>query len=64
MTMGSGKQSWTSVLLSFAGFPQAGSPLLSVGCTIQHEIVFYVIIFLTALYLGHEKLPWVMCAFS
>ena len=64
MTMGSGKQSWTSVLLSFAGFPQAGLPLLFVGWTIEHEIVFYVIIFLTALYLGHEKLPWVMCAFS
>lgn len=48
MTMGSGEQTWFSVLKSFFIVPQAGLPLVFVGWTVEHEIVFYALVFLVA----------------
>ena len=48
MTMGSGEQTWFTVLKSFLIFPQAGLPLIFVGWTVEHEIVFYALVFLVA----------------
>jgi peptidoglycan/LPS O-acetylase OafA/YrhL len=52
MTMGSGEQDWASVTRSVLIVPQAGLPLLFVGWTVEHEIVFYAIVFLTASFLS------------
>ena len=64
MTMGTGEQSWPRVLTSLVGLPQAGLPLLFVGWTVEHEIVFYTVVFLTATFLGRERLPLVMGGLS
>lgn len=64
MTMGSGEQNWGRVLLSLAGWPQAELPLLFVGWTIEHEIVFYSVVFATACLLGRERLLPVMLVLS
>ncbi|HYF20669.1 MAG TPA: acyltransferase [Ramlibacter sp.] len=64
MTMGTGEQTWSRVLASLAGLPQADLPLLFVGWTVEHEIVFYSLVFFTALWLGRERLVPVMLALS
>jgi exopolysaccharide production protein ExoZ len=64
MTMGTGEQSWTRVLMSMAGLPQADLPLLFVGWTVEHEIVFYTVVFLTASLLGRDRLYAVMATLS
>ena len=46
------------------GLPQADLPLLFVGWTVEHEILFYTIVFLTAHFLGRERLPTVMILLS
>jgi hypothetical protein len=48
MTMGSGEHDWRSVMLSMLIIPQADLPLLFVGWTVEHEIVFYTTAFLVA----------------
>lgn len=53
--MGS-EQNWESVLLSFLLLPQEGTPLLFVGWTVEHEIVFYAIVFVVAATLGERAL--------
>ncbi len=64
MTMGSGEQNWWRILVSLAGFPQADLPLLFVGWTVEHEILYYTIVFLTATLLGRERLFIVMIVLS
>lgn len=64
MTMGTGEQTWSRVLMSLAGLPQAELPLLFVGWTVEHEIVFYTVVFLTATFLGRERLYLVMSVLS
>lgn len=64
MTMGTGEQNWGRVLMSLAGLPQAGLPLLFVGWTVEHEILFYTLLFLTARFLGRERLFLVMASLS
>ena len=64
MTMGTGVQTWPRVLISLTGMPQADLPLLFVGWTVEHEIAFYTIVFLTAHFLGREKLFAVMLSLS
>lgn len=64
MTMGTGEQSWSRVLMSLAGLPQAGLPLLFVGWTVEHEIVFYSVVLFTASLIGRDRLPAVMMALS
>ncbi len=60
MTMGSGPQTWWTVIKSFLIFPQAGLPLIFVGWTVEHEIVFYALVFLVALLGGGlRSLLWV-----
>lgn len=51
MTMGSGEHDWASVSRSLLMLPQAGLPLLFVGWTIEHELVFYALVFLVARFL-------------
>ncbi len=60
MTMGTGEQYWSRVVISLMGLPQADLPLLFVGWTVEHEILFYTVVFLTAHFLGRERLPLVM----
>jgi exopolysaccharide production protein ExoZ len=60
MTMGTGVQTWSRILVSLAGLPQADLPLLFVGWTVEHEIVFYTVVFLTAHFLGRNRLFLVM----
>lgn len=48
MTMGSGTHTWGSVFRSLIIFPQAGLPLIFVGWTVEHEIVFYSLVFCVA----------------
>lgn len=64
MTMGSGAHDWGSVIRSLLMLPQAGLPLLFVGWTVEHELVFYAVVFMVARYLGMAALPWVMAALS
>lgn len=64
MTMGTGEQNWSRVLISLAGLPQADLPLLFVGWTVEHEIVFYTVVFMTAHFLGRDKLFVVMATLS
>lgn len=64
MTMGTGEQTWSRVLVSLAGLPQADLPLLFVGWTVEHEIVFYTVVFLTARFLGRDRLFLVMALLS
>lgn len=62
MTMGSGEHTWATVIPSLFVWPQAGLPLLFVGWTLEHEIVFYAVVFFTAWLLGREWLFRVMTA--
>ncbi len=55
MTMGSGDQTWASVIKSFLIWPQANLPLIFVGWTVEHEIVFYAIVFCVAALGGNAK---------
>lgn len=64
MTMGTGEQSWPRILMSLAGLPQAELPLLFVGWTVEHEIVFYTVVFMTATFLGRDRLFLVMSVLS
>jgi exopolysaccharide production protein ExoZ len=64
MTMGSGEQNWGRIAMSLMGLPQANLPLLFVGWTVEHEILFYTIVFLTAHFLGRDRLPAVMVFLS
>jgi exopolysaccharide production protein ExoZ len=64
MTMGSGEQTWSRILVSLMGLPQADLPLLFVGWTVEHEILYYTVVFLTAHFLGRERLVPVMLFLS
>ncbi|MET1080548.1 MAG: acyltransferase [Pseudomonas sp.] len=55
MTMGSGEHDWGSVLRSLLILPQPGLPLLFVGWTLEHELVFYSLVFVVARFLSP---PW------
>jgi exopolysaccharide production protein ExoZ len=64
MTMGTGEQSWPRILMSLAGLPQAELPLLFVGWTVEHEVVFYTVVFMTSTLLGRDRLYLVMAVLS
>jgi exopolysaccharide production protein ExoZ len=64
MTMGSGEHDWHSVMLSMLMLPQADLPLLFVGWTVEHEIVFYTTVFLVARFLPIQWLFAVMLTLS
>ena len=64
MTMGSGQHGWDTVIASLLMLPQDGLPLLFIGWTIEHEIVFYSTVFFTATFLGRERLFAVMLTLS
>ena len=64
MTMGSGPQTASTVLQSALILPQAGLPLIFVGWTVEHEIVFYAIVFLTAYALRPQWLLGVLWLLS
>ncbi|MDX9666541.1 acyltransferase [Pseudomonas sp. P5_152] len=64
MTMGSGSHDWVSALKSMLMLPQAGLPILFVGWTLEHEIVFYTIVFLVMRFSTINALPWVMLTLS
>ena len=64
MTMGSGSHDWASALKSMLMLPQAGLPILFVGWTLEHEIVFYTIVFLVMRFSTLNALPWVMVTLS
>ncbi|MES2817988.1 MAG: acyltransferase [Pseudomonadota bacterium] len=60
MTMGSGEQDAGSVIKSLLMLPQVGLPILFVGWTLEHEIVFYATVFLVARFLTRDWLVPVM----
>lgn len=64
MTMGSGVHDWGSVLRSLLMLPQAGLPLLFVGWTVEHELVFYATVFLVARFLPINWLAGVLLLLS
>ncbi len=64
MTMGTGQQYWSRVLMSVAALPQADLPLLYVGWTVEHEVLFYSVVFVVAALLGRDRLPAVMLGLS
>lgn len=55
MTMGSGPQTWGSVIKFLLIFPQENLPLLFVGWTLEHEMVFYAIVFVVASLKGKSR---------
>jgi len=55
MTMGSGVQTWESVSKFFLLLPQEKLPLLFVAWTLEHEIVFYSVVFFVTLAKGTPK---------
>ncbi len=55
LTMGSGVQTWDTVLLYLLIFPQENMPLLFVAWTLEHEIVFYTIVFIVAALSGKSR---------
>ena len=64
MTMGSGEHDWRSVSLSLLMLPQAELPLLFVGWTVEHELVFYATVFLVARFLPLHWLTGVLVLLS
>lgn len=64
MTMGSGAHDWGSIARSLLMLPQAGLPLLFVGWTVEHELVFYATVFLVARFLPVQWLYGVMLTLS
>lgn len=52
MTMGSGHQDWGTILKFLFIFPQENLPLLFVAWTLEHEIVFYTLVFIVAALMG------------
>lgn len=64
MTMGSGAQDWGGAIRSLLIIPQAGLPMLFVGWTVEHEIVFYALVFLVARFLNLNWLIWVLFGLS
>ncbi|QKE63347.1 acyltransferase [Aquipseudomonas campi] len=64
MTMGSGVHDWGSITRSLLMLPQAGLPLLFVGWTVEHELVFYATVFLVARFLPVQWLYGVMLTLS
>lgn len=64
MTMGSGVHDWGSVLKSLLMLPQADLPLLFVGWTVEHELVFYATVFLVARFLPINWLAGVLLLLS
>ncbi|MDD0841197.1 acyltransferase family protein [Pseudomonas sp. Gutcm_11s] len=64
MTMGSGEHDWGSVTQSLLMLPQERLPLLFVGWTVEHELVFYATVFLVARFLGSRWLLAVMLGLS
>ncbi|WP_071872450.1 acyltransferase family protein [Atopomonas hussainii] len=64
MTMGSGEHDWYTATMSMLMLPQAGLPLLFVGWTVEHEIVFYTTVFLVARFLPAHWLFGVMLTLS
>lgn len=60
LTMGSGPHTWGSILKSFLILPQEGLPMVFVGWTVEHEIVFYFLVFCVALKGKPEALLWVL----
>lgn len=63
-TMGSGSHDWGSVSMSLLMLPQERLPLLFVGWTVEHELVFYATLFLVARFLGSRWLLRVMLMLS
>ncbi|SEM87031.1 Peptidoglycan/LPS O-acetylase OafA/YrhL, contains acyltransferase and SGNH-hydrolase domains [Pseudomonas sp. ok272] len=64
MTMGSGSHDWASVVKSLLMLPQSGLPILFVGWTLEHEIVFYTLVFLVLRFSTINALPWLMLTLS
>lgn len=64
MTMGSGPHDWASVVKSFLILPQAGLPMVFVGWTVEHEIVFYCIVFCVALFGRPGAVIWILAGLS
>lgn len=64
MTMGSGEHDWWSVTQSLLMLPQADLPILFVGWTIEHELVFYATVFLVARFLTYHWLTSVLLLMS
>lgn len=55
LTMGSGVQTWDSVLKYLLILPQKDMPLLFVAWTLEHEIVFYSVVFIVAALSGKSR---------
>lgn len=55
MTMGSGAQDWSSILKFLLLMPQENMPLLFVTWTLEHEIVFYTLVFVVATLGGKSR---------
>jgi exopolysaccharide production protein ExoZ len=55
MTMGAGEQTPETIVKSFLIVPQAGLPLVFVGWTVEHEIVFYFLVFVVATLGGKSR---------
>jgi exopolysaccharide production protein ExoZ len=64
MTMGSGEHDWWSVTQSLLILPQADLPILFVGWTLEHELVFYATVFLVARFLTYKWLTSVLVLMS
>ncbi|HRC26497.1 MAG TPA: acyltransferase [Alphaproteobacteria bacterium] len=64
LTMGSGPHDWTTILKSFLILPQEGLPVVFVGWTVEHEIVFYFLVFCVAMWGRPQALLWVLGALS
>ena len=62
--MGSGPHAAWTIFKSFLILPQGQLPLLFVGWTLEHEVVFYAIVFFTCLLMEPRRLVWVMVGLS
>ena len=62
--MGSGPHTSWSIIQSFLILPQKALPLLFVGWTVQHEVVFYSVVFIVASTIGPRMLFRVLGALS
>lgn len=64
MNMGSGPHDLESIVKSFLILPQAGLPMVFVGWTVEHEIVFYFIVFCVALWGRPGAVIWILGGLS
>lgn len=55
--------SFSEIVLSLSAFPQLGPPVLGVGWSLEHELIFYILVGLCLALGKFARLPYILSAF-